>query len=94
VLPHRFRQVQTGRKVPFAHACPAAAGGETMNAPLEDLKPDAGIQRQAAGEQLLFCRGEADLVLVSGGRTWSLRAVAHSTGCPERTTSRSSKADA
>jgi len=94
VLPHRFRQVQTGRNVPFAHACPAAAGGETMTVRLEDLKPDAGIQRQAACEQLMFCRGEADLVLVSAGRKWSLRAVAHCTGCPERTTARSAKAHA
>jgi hypothetical protein len=46
------------------------------------------------GEQLLFRSSEADLVLVSGGRKWSLRAMANSTGCPECTTSRSSKAHA
>jgi hypothetical protein len=45
-------------------------------------------------EQLLFRSSEADLVLVSGGRRWSLRAMANSTGCPECTTSRSSKAHA
>ena len=45
-------------------------------------------------EQLLFRSSEADLVLVSGGRKWSLRAMANSTGCPECTTSRSSKAHA
>jgi hypothetical protein len=51
-------------------------------------------QGEDLGEQLLFRSSEADRVLVSGGRKWSLRAMANSTGCPECTTSRSSKAHA
>ena len=51
-------------------------------------------QDGALGEQLLFRSSEADLVLLSGGRRWSLRAMATSTSCTECTSSRSSKAHA
>lgn len=77
-----------------------------MTPRLEALKPDAQVRGLVRREAVRIVSAErlggpptrwriaGDRVLVCGGRQWSLRAMATSTGCPECTISRRFKAHA